>query len=241
MQPKREWRFSDALSYRLLLVTLAVCGAGCANFSTTEAQSSPTVAVLINRTWVEDDPRGFVWEVREAEQFVEEQFAACVRNSISSKGIAVKVITGTEFRSVAFPDLDPRSAPRRLETLRSLISDARFQSRTQAAHIDYLAIVGGKTHTSVTQGGIGCFGGGPAGACFGLLWWDHESRLSALILDLHAGKEQLSDGVDAAGTSWFAIFVAYPLAAPSAHEAKACARFGDAVAAALSEPHRKGD
>lgn len=239
----RKWKrcFSSVLSNYLLLVILVSIAAGCANLSSTDTSSLPTVAILINRTWVEDDPRGFVWDVHKEEAVVEEQFAACVRGAVFSRGISVKVISGTEFRSVAFPDLDQRAAPRRLETLRSLIPDARFQKRIEAAHITYLAIVGGKTHTSATQGGIGCIGGGPAGACFGLLWWDHESHLSALILDLRAGKELLSEGVDASGTSWFTIFVAYPLAAPSTHEAKACVRFGDAVAVALTELHRMGD
>ena len=171
----------------------------------------------------------------------EEQFAACVRTAASSKGVPVRVITGTEFRAAVFPDLDPRSAPRKVETLRSLIPEPRFRERIEAAKIDYLAIVGGETRTSETKGGVGCVGGGPGALCLGLLWWDHESRLSALILDLRRGEGRLTQGLDVAGRSWFALFQVLPLAAPSLHEAKGCERFGHAVANALAEMHGKGD
>lgn len=241
MKGRKDWSFLSALSIQLLLGVLVFSMGGCANLSDAEVSASPTVAVLINRTWMEDDPRGFAWEVHKEELDTEQQFAACVRTAASSKGVPVRVITGTEFRAAAFPDLDPRAAPRKLETLRSLIPDPRFRERIEAAHIDYLAIVGGETRTSETKGEVGCFGGGRAGACFGLLWWDHESRLSAVILDLRRGEELLTQGVDAAGQSWFAIFVAIPFAAPSLHEAKGCERFGNAAANALAEMHRRGD
>jgi hypothetical protein len=221
--------------------TLVFCMAGCASLSGSEVSSSPTVAVLINRTWLEDDPRGLTWEVRKDERDTEEQFAACVRTAASSKGVSVRAITGTEFRAAVFSDLDPRSAPRKLETLRSLIPEPRFQERIQAAKIDYLAIVGGETRTSETKGGVGCAGGGPAAVCLGLLWWDHESRLSALILDMRRGEGRLTQGIDVAGRSWFALFQVLPIAAPSLHEARGCERFGNAVASALTEMHREGD
>ncbi len=241
MKRSADWRCLSVLFVQLLPIILLFSVTGCANLPGVEVLSSPTVAVLINRTWVEDDPRGFAWDVRKEERETEEQFAACIRSAASSKGVSVRVISGTEFRAAAFPDLDPRAAPRRVETLRSLIPDPRFRGRIEAAQIDYLAIVGGETHTSETKGGAVCGYGLGAGGCFGLLWWDHESRLSALIVDLRAGTERLTKGVDAAGQSWLAIFVAFPLAAPSAHEAKGCERFGRAVATALAEMRRKGD
>lgn len=241
MKCGNNWGFFSALSVQLLPIILLFGVTGCANLSGVEVSASPTVAVLINRTWLEDDPRGFAWEVRKEERDTEEQFTACVRSAVSSRGVSVRAITGTEFRAVAFPDLDPRAAPRRVEMLRSLIPDPRFRERIEAAHINYLAIVGGETRTSETKGGVGCFAGYGGGGCFGLLWWDHESRLSALIVDLRGGTERLTEGVDASGQSWFAIFVAFPVAAPSTHEAKGCERFGHAVATALAEMHRKGD
>jgi len=92
---------------------------------------------------------------------------------------------------------------------------------------------------SETRGAIGCFGGDGGGGCIGSLWWDHESHLSALVVDMRSGSEQLKGGVDAAGTSWFAMLALFPLAAPSLHETKGCERFGDAVATALAEMHRQ--
>lgn len=231
----------SALHIQLLMGALVFCVGGCVSLSGGEVSSSPTVAVLINRTWLEDDPRGFTWEVRKDERDTEEQFAACVRTAASSKGVSVRAITGTEFRAAAFPDLDPRSAPRKLETLGSLILEPRFQERIQTAKVNYLAIVGGETRTSETKGGVGCAGSGPGVLCLGLLWWDHESQLSALILDLRRGERRLTEGLDVAGRSWFALFQVLPLAAPSLHEARGCERFGNAVANALAEMHRKGD
>jgi hypothetical protein len=203
--------------------------------------SAPAVAVLINRTWVEQDPRGFVWEVAKDEQSVEEQFTACVTQAASSMDVPIRVITGTQFRAVAFPDLDPRAAPRSLDVLRSLIPDPRFRERVEAAGIRYIAIVGGQTHTSETQGGIVCVGGYGGGACFGHLWWDHASRLSALVVDMQSGAESLTQGIDVAGRSGFAVLGIFPLAAPSSHEAEGCERFGRAIAGTLGEMNRRGD
>ena len=214
---------------------------GSANLRAAEDAAAPVVAVLINRTWVEQDPRGFVWEVVKDEQAVEEQFAACVRQAVSSMEVPIRVITGTQFRAVAFPDLDPRAAPRSLDVLRSLIPDPRFRARIEAAGIRYIAIVGGQTHTSETQGGIVLIGGPGAGAIFGLLWWDHASRLSALVVDMHSGAESLTQGIDAEGRSGFAVLGIFPLAAPSSHEAEGCERFGRAVAGTLGEMNRRGD
>lgn len=241
MKQRGEWCFSSALGMRLVPIILLFSVSGCANLATTEVASPPSVAVLVNRTWVEEDSRGFVWDRRQEELVVEEQFAACVKSAASVRRLPLRVMTGTEFRAAVFPDLDSRAAPRRIEVLRSLIPDPRFRERIEAAHIRYLAIVGGETRTSETRGGIGCAGGYGGGGCFGLLWWDHESHLSALILDLRAGTEHLSKEVDASGLSWFAIFAVLPFAAPSAHEAEGCERFGHAVAAALAEMHHKGD
>ena len=128
-----------------------------------------------------------------------------------------------------------------MDVLRSLIPDTRFRERIEAAGIRYIAIVGGQTHTSETQGGIVCVGGYGGGACFGHLWWDHASRLSALVVDMQSGAESLTQGIDAAGRSGFAMLAIFPLAAPSLHETKGCERFGNAVASALVEMHRQGE
>lgn len=237
IKPNSHRYFSCALFIQLLACILLSGLAGCASLSGTEDSSAPVVAVLVNRTWVEQDPRGFAWEVSKDEQAMEEQFAACVSQAASSMDVPVRVITGTQFRAQAFPDLDPRAAPRGKEALRSLIPDRRFRKRIETAGIGYLAIVGGETLTSETKGRIGCFAGYGGGGCIGILWWDHESHLSALVVDMRSGSERLNEGVDAAGTSWFGMLAAFPLAAPSLHETKGCERFGSAVASALVEMH----
>jgi hypothetical protein len=214
---------------------------GCASPPGEDISSAPGVAVLINRSWVEQDPRGFVWEVSRDEQAMEARFAACVRQAASSMEVPIRVITGRQFRAAAFPDIDPRAAPRSLDVLRSLIPDPRFRVRIEAAGIRYIAIVGGRTYTSETHGGIVCVGGYGGGACFGHLWWDHASRLSALVVDMQSGAESLTQGIDAAGRSGFAVLGIFPLAAPSSHEAEGCERFGRAVAGTLGEMNRRGE
>jgi hypothetical protein len=201
----------------------------------------PAIAVLINHTWVEQDPRGFTWEVRKEELAAEEQYASCVREAAAAKGMSTRVITGSQFRAEVFPDLDPRAAPRSLGALRLLMPDARFRERIQAARLDYLAILGGDTRTSETKGGIECVGGFGFGSCFGALWWDHESHLSALVVDLRRGTEWLSEGIDATGTSWFAMLAFLPLGAPSFHEMTGCKRFGEAVVASIMDVNLPGN
>lgn len=217
--------------------------AGCASHLGLESESGsiPTVAILINHQWIEEDPRGFVWEVRKKEQDTEEQFAACVRLAAASSNMSVKVITGTQFRAIVFPDIDPRSAPRSMEALRSLIPDQRFRKRVENSHIDYIAVLGGETRTSKTKGGIGFLGGGPGAAIIGALWWDHESHLSSLVIDLRHGLEQLQKADDASGTSWFAIFDFIFIGAPSFHETKGCENFGHAAVQALGKMLQEGE
>jgi hypothetical protein len=226
----------------LLAIVMSIV-AGCASHPVVESESGyiPTVAILINHQWIEEDPRGFVWEVRKKEQDTEEQFAACVRQEVASSNMSVKVITGTQFRAIVFPDIDPRSAPRSMEALRSLIQDQRFRKRVEKGHIDYIAVLGGETRTSETKGGIAFIGGGPGAAIIGALWWDHESRLSSLVIDLRRGLEQLQKADDASGTSWFAIFDFIFIAAPSFHETKGCENFGHAAVQALGKMLQKGE
>jgi hypothetical protein len=230
---------------RHLLGGLLPCLAliGCAGVPAPEPVPAPLpgVAVLINRSWVEQDPRGFVWDVAQDERALEVRFAACVRDALGERGVPVRVLTGTEFRAQAFPDLDPRAAPRRLELLRALLPDLRFRTRIEAAAIRYIAIVGGQTRTSEMQGGIVCAGGYGGGACFGHLWWDHRSQLSALVVDLLRGVEGLHEGIEAAGTSHFGMLAIFPLGAPSLHETEGCRRFGRAVAEVLGEMVAQGE
>lgn len=228
--------------YLRLLPTILIFGMiGCSQLPNVEYSRLSTVAVLINSRWVEHDSRGIVWEVRQEEQDLEQQFAACVRQAASATDLPIQVITGTQFRAALFPDLDPKVAPRSIESLRSLLPDPRFRKRINSSHINYLAILGGETHTSETQGGIVCASGMGAGACFGSLWWDHESKLSALIVDLRSGSEHQSTEIHAADSSWFAMIAILPLAAPSTHVLKGCEHFGHAVTKVVREMQYKGD
>jgi hypothetical protein len=223
----------------LMLSIVLLMLPGCAGTPGAKPQAVPTVAVLINRTWTEQDPRGFTWDVRGDEKDDEERFAACVSQAAASMRRPVNVVTGTRFRELAFPDLDPRAAPRNLDTLRSLMTDPRFQARVDAAGVRYLAVLGGETRTSETKGFFTCVAGYGGGGCLGYLWWDHDSRLSALIIDVKGGAELSRGGLDATGTSWFSFLGIFPLAAPSLHEARGCTRFGEAVAGALDEMRRQ--
>jgi hypothetical protein len=199
-----------------------------------EQVAATTVAVVVHSRWTEDDPRGFVWENLRNEEAVEERFAACLRQSAASAGQALAVLTGTQFRAAVFPDLDPRLAPRSLASIRSLIPDPRFRSR-----IDDLAVLGGEIRSSGLQGGITCVGGYMAAACFGRLWRDHASELSALLIDLRLDAQRPPAEISARDTGWFVMLGVLPIGAPSAHEDMACRRFGDAVAAAVRDVRRQ--
>lgn len=231
-------RYTFAVAAWLLAVPILN---GCTVNSLGAGKSPVTVAVLINHRWTEEDPRGFVWDVLSEEKSKEELFATCVREATELRNMSVKVITGTQFRAAVFPNLDPRSAPRSLEVLRLLIPNQRFQQRIKDAHIDYIAVLGGETHTSETRGDIGCYGGYGGGACFGLLWWDHETHLSALVVDMRSGVTQLQEGSEASSTSWFAMLAFIPVAMPATNEATGCKNFGRAVAQSLNAMNTKGE
>jgi hypothetical protein len=127
-----------------------------------------------------------------------------------------------------------------MEALRSLIPDPRFRKRIEDGDIDYLAVLGGETRTSETKGGIGCGGGYGGGACVGALRWDHQSHLSALVVDLRRGLERSKEPSDSTGTSWFAMLAIVPVGAPSTIGIQECEKFGYAVIQALVEMKVKG-
>ena len=165
---------------------------------------------------------------------IEERLGACVRDALKERGVGMRVIAPAELAQRVFPGLRPARMPRSPESYVDLATSAEFRARTRDLGVRYLVIATGATQMP-RSGGIACFGGGPAGACFGLVIWHRESRLAAVVLDLASGNLGEGPSTEASGHTWLAALGIFPLGMPSGFtRTKACHEFGAALADALA-------
>ena len=138
----------------------------------------------------------------------------CIRNAIKSRDPKRIFVTYDTFRKRAFPELPAIAAPRHPRYIRLVLNRPDFRNRIADLNLRYMIFVGGVIETR-TQGGIGCFAGGHAGACFGLVTWNKESRLAASILDMDRMEELETVNAKASGTAWLAVFIIFPFGFPA--------------------------
>ncbi len=160
----------------------------------------------------------------------------CAGETIRRNRPQQRIVSFDTFRRTAFPDLSPESAPRNPKYLSMLLQRDDFQDRIRPLGIRHIAFIGGVTETE-TKGGIGCLGAGPGWGCFGLITWDHESRLGASVLDLNDPRREEHLDASASGTSWFAMALIFPAGFPSDTVGAACRDLGRQLTAYL-DGHR---
>ena len=161
-------------------------------------------------------------------------FARCVTRALKSDHIPLRVVNREDLNSIAFPGVDAGNAPRSLASITLLLDNATFQSRLAEAGIRYLAVIGGQTHVGGSEGGIWCDGWGGYGGCLGAIWSDHDSELSAVVIDIEAGQRAASAKTQASDTSVFGMALIIPFGKPSNVDAKSCPKVGAAVAQTLA-------
>jgi hypothetical protein len=220
----------------LPLVCAALLAAGCATAPGSARRADPvaTVAVVVNleTSRASDHAPDFLYvQIRPD---LERQFAACVGRALAQQQLPMKAIDAGAMNQVAFPGIHARQAPRSIEALTLLWDNAEFLRRLDGAGIRYIAVIGGQTRVSDTQGGIGCAGGGAGAACLGTVHWDNETGLSATVIDLLARRQAGSAAVQASDTAIFGMALWFPFGKPSFVHEIACPRIGAAVATALA-------
>lgn len=211
--------------WRLYLVTvmfvvLAACQASTPadqppGPSTTGAATSPDDGIMLVFY------REFSFEANSDDITDEAQVIECTGETIRRNRPQQHIVSFDEFRRTAFPDLSPESAPRNPKYLSMLLQRTDFRDRILPLGIRYIAFIGGITKT-VTEGAIGCLGGG----CLGLITWDKKSRLGASVLDLNYPRRGENLNATSSGTAWLAAVLLFPIGLPSDTVGTVCRDLG---------------
>jgi hypothetical protein len=215
----------------LVFVGLGVCGYPASAQEFAPHGASAAVAVVVSTETTRRDPHG-EFRYTQPRPDLDASFAHCVADALVAARVPLRVVDRASFNAVAFPGVDARNAPRSLDAIRLLLDNVEFQRRLASAGIRYIAVIGGGTEVSDTQGGIFCGGAGVGAGCIGVVWWDNTSKLSAVIIDVAARAQASSAAAEATDASFFGM-VLLPFAKPSLVDAVACPRIGAAVADAL--------
>jgi hypothetical protein len=145
----------------------------------------------------------------------------CVGNRLRKSSPPIEVIQLDNVRLEFFPWLEPSTAPKTIEEVRSWLFEPAVQQKARVIGVRYLLVFHGGTKTKVDKGRIICTPPVPGGGCFGYSWGSRKSSFSAAILDMwSADKLSYAIASQQSGVYIPAFFLPVPILAPT--EAKAC-------------------
>jgi hypothetical protein len=199
----------------------------------------PAVAVIVNAETTYAAARGPDFHYTQQRPDLDESFALCVTDALSSAQVPLRVVSRTTLNSIAYPGLDPRNTPRSNEAIALLLDNTEFQQRLANAGIRYLAVIGDATQVSRPDAAGFCAVGYGGGGCIGAVWWNHVAGLSVVIFDILARQQTVADAVEARDISLAGLALILPFGKPSFIDALACPKAGAAVAETLIQI-RKG-
>ncbi len=158
----------------------------------------------------------------------------CIEKEIGAGQTGRRFVAYEEFRRLAFPDIEPQSAPRDPEYLKILLEDPKFRERIKPLAIRFLVFVGGVTKAAPTGGAAiaGCCAGG---VLIAYVQWDKATDLGATVLDLTHQVSVTKLEASASGTAWLLIVEVVPIGAPAETESQSCHQLGKRLAADLAE------
>ncbi len=206
----------------LLLIVLAV--SGCSTVPVEETYSAEIVpGEYQNAASI------IFFEPHRADSMDEEDIVSCLENRIKKHNPDQAFISYNQFVNTMFPDLPDREVPRESESFSRFLADVadeKFYKDVLSWGVRYLIFVRGSTSET---NGFYWFKFLPSfpPIVLGYKSWDHKTRLTASILDLHQ-KETVIDDLESIfeGTQWFAGFIIPIWYSPST-ESDSCEDMGD--------------
>jgi hypothetical protein len=156
----------------------------------------------------------------------ENQVIECVSEAIQQNRPQQNLVSFDEFRSTAFPNLSPESAPRNPKYLSLLLQRTDFRDRIRPLGIRHIAFIGGVREDIFDGDSMICGGGYGGAGCIGVLTWDKKARLVSSVLDLKYSLREDNLNASASGMSWLAIVGIFPVGAPSDVVGVACRDLG---------------
>ena len=151
----------------------------------------------------------------------EEKFTRCVSESLDKGKTRVSFYPGQDFMDDLYPWFEPTIAPLTTEDLPKVLSKPGVSEKIARSGVRYLIWVDGATDRVDGGGGLSC-AAGPAGAgCFGLAWWETDSKYEAAVWDLSDATSAGTISTDVSGRSVMpAIIIPMPFIART--QAAAC-------------------
>jgi hypothetical protein len=131
----------------------------------------------------------------------ESGFLDCVNDELDDGRNALNVYPSQQFRDELFPWFEPRTMPQSVEALPELLGRPGVAERIRRHGVRYLVLVKGSTEETSGGGGMSCAAGPTGGACFGLVWWEHDGSYEATVWDLKKTKQAGAVSADVHGTS----------------------------------------
>ena len=141
------------------------------------------------------------------EHETEESFTACISKILAKGPRPIRMITEEQFKDALYPWFEPRTAPTSANDLGRLFAQPGVRDRINESKVRYLAWIEGDTIIVDQGGSMSCtlttFGGG----CFGMSYWEQDSKYEATIWDLETLTSAGQISAEANGTSYLAGLV----------------------------------
>ena len=199
----------------LLLIVLAVSGCSTVPVKTGEIARGEYQNAAIIIFFEEIELNAVIMD--------DEDIVSCLENRIKKHNPDQAFISYYQFLKTILPNnFLPAQYSRELETYSRYLDDDKFYQDVLSYGVRYLIFVRGSTSETNEFGKFGC-----REVCFGYQSWDHKTRLTASILDLHQKGTVIDDLENISeGTGWVAAFI-IPIGFPTFTQSTACGDMGN--------------
>jgi hypothetical protein len=199
---------------------MAIALGGCASTTTVDDHRPTTEPIEIGS----DEKVAILGRSDAGHYETDRSFVECLGERLEHSRF--DVMSEQEFVDALYPWFEPRTAPKHLKRLKTLMQDPAIQKKVQQEKIRYLVWLDGEVESHGRMGSMACGISGAGGGCFGYQSWDKNVMFEAVIWDLANLTEEARIRVDSEGTSYLIGIVA-PIPLLSPVHSQACNGMGE--------------
>ncbi len=156
----------------------------------------------------------------------ENGFMQCVGNALQSGGRGLEMASREDFINGLYPWFEPATAPLTAEELPALLARPGVAEQLTLTGVRYVVWMDGSTDRVDGGGSLACAISPAGGGCFGLGWWETDSKYEAAIWDLKTFDQAGVISTDYTGRSVVpAVVIPIPFIART--QANACRGMAD--------------
>ncbi|MCC5869943.1 MAG: hypothetical protein JJU27_15680 [Gammaproteobacteria bacterium] len=156
----------------------------------------------------------------------EDDFMQCVGNALERGGRGLEIASRKDFLNGLYPWFEPATAPLTAEELPALLARPGVAEQLTLTGVRYVVWMDGMTDRVDGGGSLACAISPAGGGCFGLGWWETDSKYEAAIWDLKTFDQAGTISTDYTGRSVVpAVVIPIPFIART--QANACRGMAD--------------